>query len=145
MKTIGEKIRDQRLNLGLKQQDLADQAGITIRTVSNYENGAARPRGIQLRKVCAVLQVSEEYLTNPEIDDPTYGLDAAPYVDAVRDQYGAKGALDMQQLLEQNRALFAGGDIPQEDKDLFFNAIMQAYVATKQDAHDRFTPKKYRK
>ena len=34
MKTIAEKIRDQRLALDLTQQELADRAGITNRTIS---------------------------------------------------------------------------------------------------------------
>lgn len=42
MKTIAEKIRDQRLALDLTQQELADRAGITNRTISNYETGAAK-------------------------------------------------------------------------------------------------------
>ena len=67
MKTIAEKIRDQRLALDLTQQELADRAGITNRTISNYETGAAKPRGIQLRRLCEVLGITEEYLMNPEI------------------------------------------------------------------------------
>ena len=64
MKTIAEKIRDQRLALDLTQQELADRAGITNRTISNYETGAAKPRGIQLRRLCEVLGITEEYLMN---------------------------------------------------------------------------------
>ena len=51
----------------------------------------------------------------------------------------------MQQLLEGVQAMFAGGSTPQEDKDLFFQAVMQAYMETKKDAQERFTPKKYKK
>lgn len=144
MKTTGEKIRDLRLGKDLKQSDLAEMIGVSIRTITNYETDTVKPRRIQLRKLCEVLNVTEEYLLDPEIDDPAHGLETAPYVDAVRAQYGRKGAMDMQQLLEANRTLFAGGDIPQEDKDLFFNAVMEAYVECKQMAHDKFTPKKYK-
>ena len=52
--------------------------------------------------------------------------------------------MDMQQLLDGVQAMFAGGNTPQEDKDLFFQAVMQAYMETKQDAKQRFTPKKLR-
>ena len=140
MKTIAEKIRDQRLALDLTQQELADRAGITNRTISNYETGAAKPRGIQLRRLCEVLGITEEYLMNPEIEDPSHGLESAPYVEAVRKNYGRKGARELQELLEANQALFAGGEIPQEDKDLFFNAVMEAYVANKEKASENFTP-----
>ena len=84
-------------------------------------------------------------VTNPEIEDPSYGLEEAPYVSEVRSVYGRKAGADMQQLLEGVQAMFAGGSTPQEDKDLFFQAVMQAYMETKKDAQERFTPKKYKK
>lgn len=144
MKTTGEKIRDLRLRLGLKQSELAEKAGITIRSITNYETDASKPRGLQLRKICEALNVTEDYLLNPEIDDPNYGMETASYVNAVRKQYGKKGAIDIKELLEANKAMFAGGDVPQEDKELFFQAVMEAYLLCKQDAHDRFTPKKFK-
>lgn len=144
MKTTGEKIRDLRLGLGMKQSELSEKTGITIRSITNYETGASKPRGLQMHKLCEALNTTEDYLLNPEIDDPAYGLETAQYVDAVRAQYGKKGAMDIKQLLEANQAMFAGGDVPQEDKDLFFQAVMQAYLQCKQEAHDLFTPKKYK-
>lgn len=145
MKTTGEKIRDLRLNLGLTQAELAEMTGITVRSITNYETDAATPRRLQLRKLCEALNVTEDYLLKPEIDDPTYGLDTAPYVNAARERYGSKGAIDMKALLDANRALFAGGEMPQEDKDLFFQAVTEAYFECKKQAHDKFTPEKYRK
>ena len=53
--------------------------------------------------------------------------------------------LYMQNRLMQTQALFAGGDIPQEDKDKFFQALMASYVATKKDAKDLFTNTRYKK
>ena len=144
MKSIGEKIRDRRLNLNLKQTEVAESAGITVRTISKYETDAVKPRGLNLRRLCAVLGVSEAYLTNPEIEDETYGLEEAPYVNEVRDTYGKKAGVDMQQLLDGVQAMFAGGSTPQEDKDLFFEAVMRAYMETKADAKERFTPNKYK-
>ncbi len=144
MKTTGEKIRDLRLGLGWKQSELAEKTGITIRSITNYETDASKPRGLQLRKICEALNVTEDYLLNPEIDDPAYGLETAPYVSAAREQYGKKGAMDIKELLEANKAMFAGGDVPQEDKELFFQAVTEAYFRCKQDARDRFTPKKYK-
>ena len=80
-----------------------------------------------------------------EVLYPAYGLDTAPYVNAARERYGSKGAIDMKALLDANRALFAGGEMPQEDKDLFFQAVTEAYFECKKQAHDKFTPEKYRK
>ena len=145
MKTTGEKIRERRTHLGLTQTELANKIGVTLRTITKYEKQGVMPRGRNLRELAKVLGVSEVYLANEEIEDETYGLEEAPYIDSVRATYGAKGANDMQNLLLQTQAMFAGGDIPQADKDKFFQAVMEAYVATKEDARERFTNKRYKK
>ena len=145
MKTTGEKIRERRMQLGLTQTELANEIGVTLRTITKYEKQGITPRGSNLRELAKALGVSELYLSNDEIEDVTYGMEEAPYIDSVRATYGKRGADDMQQLLMQTQALFAGGDIPQADKDKFFHAVMEAYVATKEDASERFTNKRYKK
>lgn len=145
MKTIAEKIKESRLRMDLSQAQLAAKAGMTVRTISKYETGSVVPRALNLHRLAVALGVSEAYLTKPEIEDPTYGLDEAPYIEAARQKYGNQGAGDMEELLAGVQTMFAGGDVPQADKDLFFQAVMQAYLACKQEAHAKFTPKKYRK
>ena len=145
MKTTGEKIRDRRITLNMTQKDLADQVGTTVRTISSYEAAGSKPRGLNLRKLCTVLNVSEAYLLNDEIEDETYGLEEAAYIERTRDAYGKKGADDITRLLTQTQAMFAGGDIPQEDKDLFFQAVTEAYFANKNRASELFTRNDYRK
>ena len=75
MKTIGEKIRECRARLDMTQAELSSKTGLTIRTVSKYETDAVTPRGTNLHKLATALGVSEAYLTNPNIEDPSYGLD----------------------------------------------------------------------
>lgn len=145
MKTTGEKIRDRRITLNMTQKDLADQVGTTVRTISSYEAAGSKPRGLNLRKLCTVLNVSEAYLLNDEIEDETYGLEEAPYIESARTAFGKKGAADVEQLLTQTRAMFAGGDVPEEDKELFFQAVTEAYFANKRRASEKFTRKDYKK
>lgn len=144
MNTTGEKIKKCRERCGLTQAALAEQAGLSKRTVTKYEMDSVTPRGQNLYRLAEVLGVSAEYLSNSEIDDPTYGLDEEPYIAEARNRYGKRGAQDMQGLLTGVQALFAGGDVPQQDKDLFFQAVMEAYLETKQEAHDKFTPNKFK-
>jgi len=145
MKTTGEKIRERRTHLGLTQTELADKIGVTLRTITKYEKQGVMPRGKNLRELAKVLGVSELYLSKDEIEDETYGLEEAPFIDSARTAYGGKGATDMERLLMQTQAVFAGGDIPQADKDKFFEAVMKAYVATKETASKTFTPQRYKK
>lgn len=48
----------------------------------------------------------------------------------------------MDALLRDNAALFAGGELSQEEKDAFFEAVMRAYVASKDIASVKFGRKK---
>lgn len=145
MKTTGEKIKDRRITMNMTQKDLADRVGTTMRTISSYEAAGSKPRGLNLRKLCTVLNVSESYLLNDEIEDPTYGIEEAPYIESARTTYGKKGAMDVEKLLTQTKAMFAGGDVPEEDKELFFQAVTEAYFANRQRASEKFTRKDYKK
>lgn len=145
MKTTGEKIKDRRITMNMTQKDLADRVGTTVRTISSYEAAGSKPRGLNLRKLCTVLNVSESYLLNDEIEDPAYGIEEAPYIESARTTYGKKGAMDVEKLLTQTKAMFAGGDVPEEDKELFFQAVTEAYFANRQRASEKFTRKDYKK
>lgn len=142
MKTFSEKVRDSRNLLGLTQQELAELVGVSKRTIATYETVAVKPRQSTMRKLASALQVSIEYLVRDEIDDPTYGLDKEPYVDEVRERLGAKAAREIDFLMERNSALFAGGEIPQEAKDAYFEAVMAAYLECKEQAREKFSRKR---
>ena len=60
------------------------------------------------------------------------------YLEQARALYGAKGVRDMDELLKENAALFAGGELSQDQKDKFFQAIMTAYVTSKEEAKVKF-------
>lgn len=46
-----EEIRALRERLGLTQQQMADKIGTTNTTISRWELGTARPRGLYLREI----------------------------------------------------------------------------------------------
>ena len=52
---IGEKIRDRRKMLRLRQRDLAELAGVTLRGLTDLEKGRANPTINQLAKIAEVL------------------------------------------------------------------------------------------
>ncbi|MEE1068555.1 MAG: XRE family transcriptional regulator, partial [Fibrobacteraceae bacterium] len=59
-------------------------------------------------------------------------------IEDAREKYGSKGAKDVDKLLADNAALFAGGELSQEQKDEFFQAVMVAYVTCKEEAKKKF-------
>jgi len=43
LRTLGDHIRKRRLDLGLLQREVADQIGVTVFTIRNWERGRTRP------------------------------------------------------------------------------------------------------
>lgn len=52
---IGEKLQARRKMLRLRQRDLAELAGVTLRGLTDIENGRANPTINQLAKIAEVL------------------------------------------------------------------------------------------
>jgi transcriptional regulator with XRE-family HTH domain len=52
---IGEKVRGRRKLLRLRQRDLAELAGVTLRGLTDLERGRANPTINQLAKIASVL------------------------------------------------------------------------------------------
>ena len=52
---IGQKFRDRRKVLRLRQRDLAELAGVTLRGLTDLERGQANPTLKQLTKIADVL------------------------------------------------------------------------------------------
>ena len=59
-------------------------------------------------------------------------------------QEHSRGVRDLRELIDDVSGLFAGGELPEEDKDALMRAFTDAYFTAK-EKNSRFTPKKYRK
>jgi transcriptional regulator with XRE-family HTH domain len=138
MKTFSEKVRDARAELGISQSALAEKVGVSLRTILSYETTDSRPRAGPLIKLAKALNISAGYLKNDDITDPSYGLETQNYIEETRQRFGIKGAKEIDALLQLNVALFAGGDLPQESKDAYFEAVMKAYITAKEEARKTF-------
>lgn len=141
MKTFSEKVREARQLLNLSQEELGRLVGVSARAVVAYETTETKPRASTLRKLADTLKVSVDYLKNDGIDDPLYGIEKQPFVDEARALYGSKAAREIDFLMERNAALFAGGEISQEAKDAYFEAVMQAYLECKNKAKEKYSSK----
>lgn len=140
--TFGEKVRENRLSLHLTQEELGKLVGVSKRSILAYETQGIRPRAAMLRKLAGALGVSERYMEDDGVDDPLMGLEQAPYVEQTRERFGAKAAREIEYLMDRNAALFAGGEVSQEQKDAYFEAVMRAYLACKQAARTSYGRKK---
>lgn len=142
MKPFSEKVKDARISLDLSQAELAEKVGVSSRSVQAYEAGVKKPRATVMAKLAKALEVSVKFLTDDECENPVADIEKDSYIEEARERYGSKGARDMEQLLADNAALFAGGELSQEQKDKFFEAVMTAYVTCKEAAKEKFGRKK---
>ncbi len=138
MKGFPEKVKDARSELNLSQTQLGEAAGVALRTIVDYEGGKKKPRQATLLRLAKALKVSTRFLSDDSCEDPMMDIEKDGYIEEARERYGSKGARDVDELLSESTALFAGGKLTQEQKDAFFEAIMTAYVTCKEEAKAKF-------
>ena len=140
--TFSDKIKRAREVAGLTQNELAQAAGVSQRTIASYESGGAIARRSTTEKLAKALKVSVKYLTDEACTDPVAEIEKDEYIEEARKLYGSKGAHDIDALLAENTALFAGGELSQSEKDAFFEAVMRAYITCKEEAKQKFGRKR---
>ena len=133
--TFGEKIKNLIKSKNLNQTQLANAIGVSLRTIRGWEIEGRYPKQHELyQKLADVLGCDVSYLMTEE--------DA--FVTEAAEQYGSRGAKQAQQILEQAAAMFAGGELSDDDKTAFMDEIQMLYLDSKKRAK-KFTPKKYLK
>jgi len=60
-KTVGDRIRSRRINLGLSQIDLAEKIGVRFQQVQKYEKGTNRVAASRLWQIAEALNVGVAY------------------------------------------------------------------------------------
>lgn len=70
--TTGERIAKKRREKQLTQQQLANEMNLNIRSIRDWESGATQPALNTITKLCALLDVSSDYLLGLDDRDPLY-------------------------------------------------------------------------
>ena len=109
-----EKLLHLRKRYSVSQTQLADAVGVSRKSIQFYESGERYPRNKVLTKLAEFFNVSVEYLTSDE--------------ERYTDNGGAFSAAN---LVNEVTALFAGGSLSEEDKDLVMRVIQEAYWDSK--------------
>ena len=131
---FGEKVREARKKAGFSQEEFAKEIGVSLRTVTNYETAQVYPKKREVYyKIAEVLGVDVDYLMT---ESDAFISDAAS-------KYGARGARQAKELMEEVTGLFAGGEMAEEDMDVMMKAIQDAYWIAKEN-NRKYTLKKYR-
>ncbi len=143
--TFSEKVKAARITLNLSQAELSELTGISERSLYTYEQLNTLPRKGNLRKLADALHVTVSYLTDEEDTDPGQEFEKEAYVREAELVYGQKAGREAQELLTRARALFAGGDLDEEAKEVFMQSLFEEYLDSKDQARTKFTPKTKRK
>ena len=78
MNHFGERLKFLRKAVGITQQELADQLGVHLQTVSKWERGISEPDFSLLGDIASVLGVTLERLIGVDEADCTYGGHFSP-------------------------------------------------------------------
>ena len=138
---FGEKLKSARLVLNLSQKELSEKTGISERSLYTYEQTGILPRSGNIRKLAEALNVSVSYLLDEEETDTKKDIDQDIFLSNVRNEYGYRGAREATEILSRASALFAGGELDEDAKDIFFQSLMEVYLESKEEAREKFTPK----
>lgn len=139
--TLGEKLKKARLALDMSQTELAKKTGISERSLYTYEQMGAIPRTSNIKKLADALNVTVTYLMDEDETDTEKDANLDIFLANVKNEYGSRGAREASEVLERASALFAGGELDEEAKEVFFRALMEIYLDSKSEAKEKFAPK----
>lgn len=130
-----DRLKEKRLEAGLTQVELAGKAGVTTRTIQNYELGNRKPANMEvIQRIADALNTTTEYLLGS----------SGAYVVEAQERGGAKAARDIEELVSEVTGLFAGGELSEEAIEGAMKALNDAYWMAK-EKNRKYTPKKYHK
>ena len=119
--TNGEKIKALRTAQGMSMAELSRRASMSDRAIRYIEAGEREPSVDAIQKIAAALGVTTDYF----MDDATFQKELSDdqfYAD-VRKKYGSRGVAQAKKIKEQTSALFAGGELSEEDQANFIKEM----------------------
>ena len=138
--TIGDKVRALRLSKKITVSALSRATGLTDRTIRYIESNERKPSIDAIKKLSAALGVA----TNFFMEDILFQeeMDKEAFLEQASKKYGSKGKAQAAAILDQTQTLYSGGELTDEDKEMFRNEMMAIFWDSKDKAR-KFTPKKF--
>jgi transcriptional regulator with XRE-family HTH domain len=121
---FGDRLKKLREDAGMTQVELGKKVGVSERVIGYYESNDRFPRKQEtLQKISEVFNVTVDFLI---------GSDSA-FIHQAGEQYGYAGKKQAKDILNDINALFAGGELPEEDRDEFFRMVTEMYFDAKKN------------
>lgn len=131
---FGEKIKMLRKQKGLSQAELGKLVHVNARSITAYETSGAYPRKMETYELLAkALDTDVNYLRTENEE----------MMSDIGEKYGTRGQRQMEALKSQVSALFAGGELNEEEQMAFLMDLNDIFLDAKKKAK-KYTPKKYR-
>ena len=131
---FGEKVKDLRGSKGLTRAELGKEIGVSPRTILYYEHGESYPRNREIYiKLAELFSVDVNYLLTEDEE----------FLAETTTKYGRRGRIQAEDILAQASALFAGGELSDEEEIAFIHEMQGLFLDSKKRAREKFTPKKY--
>ena len=129
---IGDKIRAARKRAGFTQKELAAKVEVTTRCIQYYESNIRKHQTTEMIiKLAAALGEDVNYfLSDRELE---IMRENEMFLGEAESKYGKSGKAQAKQIIENAQALFAGGELAEEDKEAFFQAITELYFDSKKN------------
>ena len=129
---FADNLKEKRAQSGLTQAELAMKAGVTARTIQNYELGTRKPGNMVIvqRIADALGTTTEQLLSSGET-----------LVVAAHERGGARAAKDINELVSEVTGMFAGGKLSDDALDGAMRALNEAYWIAK-DKNKKYGRKK---
>ena len=67
--TIGDRIRQARIENGMTQKDLAEKLGVSYQNISQYERGVKQPKMETIEKIANALGADAYYIRTGDVAD----------------------------------------------------------------------------
>ena len=129
---FAENLKEKRAQSGLTQAELAMKAGVTARTIQNYELGTRKPGNMVIvQRIADALGTTTEHLLS---SGETLVVEA-------HERGGARAAKDINELVSEVTGMFAGGKLSDDALDGAMRALNEAYWIAK-DKNKKYGRKK---
>lgn len=100
--TVGEKIRDIRVEKGMTQKELGEALGVSVQTISAYESGRRRPKVETLSRFADALDVPYSDFFGLDGAETAYQRNYQQMLDlALKASMNERGKISLEKLLEQ--------------------------------------------
>ena len=133
---FGEKVRLLRKEKKLSQTELGKMCGLSLRTIRNYEVDGRYPKQREVySKLAAALGCEVNYLLS---EGEEFVLQAQQTCSC------CKGTRQAEELVADISALFACGELSEQDKDAVMRDLQNAYWMAKDWNKEKHIPMKYR-